>query len=207
MKYDAEKHRWQGNEKNVLSFQNNNNNVPSRSLCRQRNTLHTTNTITGTGRDSGSHRRPALITNMNKKPHASKNAEVIVGSMVFDPIEMRWKKSRKQEDDEEEEDDNVLANIEDLGELNTSTLYRRDEVLHGVNNNNNSQYRERQEQQNDTMREFKFSAAMKHLIQQQEQEHIKKMENWELMKKDESVFIPNNTPVRAFTYLLYHPHH
>ncbi|KAI7850882.1 hypothetical protein BDC45DRAFT_517368 [Circinella umbellata] len=189
MKYDSEKHRWQGNEKNLLSFPNNNNNthIPSSSLSRQRHT-------TTSGSSSGP-RRPALITNMNKKSHASKNAEVIVGSMVFDPIEMKWKKSKNQE---EEEEDNVLANIEDLGELNTPNFYRRDEMVHV--------HTHLQQQQN-KMREFKFSLAMKHLIQQQEQEHIKKMENWEFMKKEEDVFIPNNTPVRGFTYLLYHPHH
>ncbi|KAG2219495.1 hypothetical protein INT45_010415 [Circinella minor] len=197
---NKEKYRWQGNEKNVLSFPNN-NTLSSSSLSKQRHTMTRGNNNNNNNNGSssgggGSHRRPALITNMNKKSHASKNAEVIVGSMVFDPIEMKWKKSRNQE---EEEEDNVLASIEDLGELNTPNFYRRDEMIH-LNNHF-------QQQQQNKMREFKFSLAMKHLIQQQEQEHIKKMENWEFMKKEEDLFIPNNTPVRGFTYLLYHPHH
>ncbi|KAI9259565.1 hypothetical protein BDA99DRAFT_95897 [Phascolomyces articulosus] len=196
MKYDAEKHQWQGNEKNDLSFPSGNNNTNNRnppsssSLPKQQQR----NGGSPTRRNKG-HRLPALITSMNKKSHASKNAEVVVGTMVFDPVEMRWNKAPNLQNDKDDAPENVLAHIEDL---DASTSDRS----HPVQKQSASIGQARLQ---DKTREFRFSIAMKHLIEEQEQDHIKNMEYWGHLKKEESVFFPNNKPVRTFTYLLYRP--
>ncbi|KAI8150245.1 hypothetical protein BJV82DRAFT_14306 [Fennellomyces sp. T-0311] len=152
MRYDAEAQRWHGNEKSLSFF----------TAKQQR-------------------RRPALITNMNKKSIASRNAEVTVGSMVFDPVEMRWNTAPNVEEEED-----VLAGIEDLGDFG---LYR-DQPSMRVRLPNST-------------REFELSRQMQRLCHDQEEEHYEQMKHWSL-REDDQLFTPSNTPVRTHTYLLYH---
>ena len=159
MRYDAERHRWHGNEKSLTFFS-------SKQQQQQQ---------------QQPRRRPALITNMNKKVLASRNAEVIVGSMVFDPTEMRWNTAPNVEEEED-----VLAGIEDLGDLG---LFGEEPSMRVRLPN--------------TTREFELSRQMQRLCHDQEDEHYEQMKHWPL-RKDDPLLVPNDTPVRAHTYLLYH---
>ncbi|KAI9494507.1 hypothetical protein BDB00DRAFT_928180 [Zychaea mexicana] len=193
MKYDAEKCRWQGNDKNVFSFASG-----SGSGSHENNSWRSSSSSSLSSKQQ--RRRPALITKMNKKSHASRNAEGIVGSMVFDPVEMRWEKSPNVENDDDFDDqDNALADIEDLGEFHGPTLYRDAQQQHQAHR----QAPSLRVRLPNTTREFELSRPMKQLIQEQEEEHYERMKFWDLRKEDEDVFVPIDTPVRAFTYLLY----
>lgn len=165
MRYDSVKCRWQGNEKSVLSFDSKPQTTP------------TTTT-----------RRPALITNMQRNG-TSKYAELVIGTMVFDPSQMRWKKTRGSEEDD---DDNALAEIEDLRDSplpsTSSMVYQHHRVT----------------QRHDICREFDLSPHIQRHIHEEEQTHNEQMKSWSLLSEDEPMVKGwAGMPVRPESYLAY----
>lgn len=141
MKYDPVRQCWQGNENSMLSF--------------------------GDGSTTKSYRRPTLISNMgHKSKQQAKPTGVVVGSMMFDPVKMCWKKM-----DTNDEEDKIFDRIEDLDA--TAAAHPQKGVASGsdfgakayASLGNNAP-------------EFELSRHVQHQMHQEEETHREQMDAW-----------------------------
>lgn len=164
MRYDAANCRWQGNEPSILRF--NNPILPTKKQEPTR------------------RRGPALITNMQRNG-ASKYTETVVGSMVFDTTQMRWKQTKP------EEDENVLEGIEDLHDsaypaqvapIKAMQIHHPTEIA----------------------REFELSRQRQRQMFDEEETHNRLMKVWRMLPEEDIVLeTRSGAIVRAQTHMLY----
>ncbi|CDH53410.1 predicted protein [Lichtheimia corymbifera JMRC:FSU:9682] len=141
MKYDPVRHCWQGNENSMLSF--------------------------GDASTTKSYRRPTLISNMgHKSKQQAKPTGVVVGSMMFDPVKMCWKKM-----DTNDEEDKIFDRIEDLDATEAGHPQK------GVASGSELGAKAYASLGNNAP-EFDLSRHVQHQMHQEEETHCEQMDAW-----------------------------
>ena len=143
MKYDPVQHCWQGNENSILPF--------------------------GDAHTAKAYRRPALISNMgHKSKQQAKQTGIVVGSMVFDPVQMCWKKM-----DTKYEEDKIFDQIEDLDP--TASAHPQQDVMGGGGGGLGSKA---YASLGNHAPEFDLSRHVQHEMHQEEETHGQQINAW-----------------------------